>query len=78
LVYFADRTPATVQLDWGVQDVHEIRVQATWFNPTDGETEEAGTYSAVATEGRLEDVCDSFLPPRGWLDAVLVLRREMR
>lgn len=74
LVYFPDRTPATVRLDWGAPEAVEIRLQATWFDPAHGETEEAGTYTAYATQGCLENVCDSFLPPHGWLDAVLILR----
>jgi hypothetical protein len=76
LIYFPDRTPATLRLDCGTQEKQEVRVRATWFDPARGETQEAGVYTAYATEGCLEDVCDSFLPPRGWLDAVLILRSE--
>lgn len=76
LVYFPDRTPATVRLDWGAREAREIHVHATWFAPAHGTTEEAGVYTAYAADGCLEDVCDSFIPPRGWLDAVLILRSE--
>jgi hypothetical protein len=76
LVYFADRTPATLRLDCGVQGKQEVRVQAIWFDPARGETVDAGAYTAYATGGCLEGVCDSFIPPRGWLDAVLILRSE--
>jgi hypothetical protein len=76
LVYFPDRTPATVRLDWGTQEAHDLRAQATWFDPAHGTTEEAGLFTAYTTQGRLEGLCESFIPPRGWLDAVLILKSE--
>jgi hypothetical protein len=76
LVYFPDRTPGTLRLDWGVRGASALHVQASWFDPAHGTTEEAGTYTAYAAEGKLDELCDSFIPPRGWLDAVLVLTRR--
>jgi hypothetical protein len=78
LIYYPDRAPATVRLDWGVQGAHELRVQATWFDAARGETEDAGTYTAYAVQSPLKQVSDSFVPPRGWLDGVLVLQRKVR
>jgi hypothetical protein len=74
LIYFPDRTPATLRLDWGVQGASELRVQATWFDPAHGTLEQAGVQPASATEGSLVELCESFVPPRGWLDAVLILQ----
>ena len=51
-------------------------IQVGDVNPARGVTEEAGAYTANATEGGLEGWRDSFIPPRGWLDAVLILKRE--
>jgi hypothetical protein len=76
LVYFPDRTPATLRLDWGMQQARELDVQASWFDPASGQTEVAGTYTAYATEDSSMELSDSFLPPRGWLDAVLILARR--
>jgi hypothetical protein len=76
LVYFPDRTPATLRLDYGIQQAQKIHVQATWFDPASGTTEAAGTYTAYAPEGGLIELHDSFTPPREWLDAVLVLTRK--
>jgi len=76
LVYFSDRTPATVRLDWSEPQATNLRVEATWFDPAHGTTQEAGLYTAYSTQGRLEGLCESFIPPYGWLDAVLILRRE--
>jgi hypothetical protein len=76
LVYYPDRTPATVRLDWGEQEAAELRIQATWYDPAHGTIEEAGVYSAYSTQGCLDGLCESFVPPQGWLDAVLILRRD--
>ena len=76
LIYFPDRTPATLRLDWGAQAATELHVQATWFDPARGTTEEAGAYTAYASAGGLQDLRESFIPPSGWLDAVLVLTRR--
>jgi hypothetical protein len=62
LVYYPDRTPALLRLDGFARQ----GVTATWFDPRSGTTRPSGTYPASAT--------GQFMPPAGWMDAVLILR----
>jgi hypothetical protein len=68
LVYFPDRTPALLCLDGIVGQ----RITSTWFDPRDGDTQPAGVPILLG-EGA-ERPPARFLPPHGWLDAVLILQ----
>jgi hypothetical protein len=62
LVYYPDRTPALLCLDLFAGQ----GVTATWFDPRSGITRPSGSYPASAT--------GQFMPPAGWMDAVLILQ----
>ena len=67
LVYFPDRTPALLNLGGLVGQ----RVTCTWFDPRNGDTQPAGLPVRLSEEGTFAPA--RFMPPHGWLDAVLVL-----
>jgi hypothetical protein len=68
LVYYPDRTPALLRLDGIVGK----RIASTWFDPRNGDTQPAG-LPIPAGEGA-PIAPQRFMPPHGWLDAVLILK----
>jgi len=65
LVYFPVRKPADVKLD-GANARGAVRI--SWFNPATGESRPGDRVAAQGVQ--------SFTPPEGWEDAVLLLRAE--
>jgi hypothetical protein len=67
LVYYPDRTEALLDLG----GIAGGRIHSTWFDPRDGDTQPAGIPLSAPEGGAIAPA--RFLPPHGWLDAVLIL-----
>jgi hypothetical protein len=70
LVYFPDRTPALLEMEQIVGQ----SVTSTWFDPRNADTQPAGLPLRPGAEGKFAPA--HFVPPHGWMDAVLVLEGE--
>ncbi len=66
LVYFADNTPASIDLRVLTKEGQAI---ATWYDPRNGDRQQEGGYPTNTTP--------VFSPPEGWVDAVLILKSKL-
>jgi hypothetical protein len=69
-VYYPDRTPALLNLS----RIAGQRVTCTWFDPRNSDTQPAGLPVRPGEDGQFAPA--RFMPPHGWMDAVLVLERH--